>query len=115
MPEYPATSTSSLRSGRDPLERLEQLADLVFPAIEPLGYDEPPADITLPQCELRDLAGVGPRCAAAGEIRYHALGALVAVLGALRQEPQDQFRQRPGESRDRADGALPGSSPRGRG
>ncbi len=96
-------------AGRHPLEGLEQSLHLRFSSIQPLRNDEAVTDVVLSQRKIGDLASAQPRGAATGQIRRHALGALVAVLGALRQQSHDEIRERtrdPGVTQMRRDRRL---------
>ena len=68
---------------------LLQAPHVAFPAVELLGDVEAVRHIALPQGEGAYLAAGGQLAAAALQILDEAVGPQVAVLGRLRQKPQD--------------------------
>jgi hypothetical protein len=83
-------------AARCPLERGLHRRHVVLAAVQGRGQQEPLADVALAEREL-GRAGAAGRVRHAPEVREQPGRALVAGLRRLRQQPQDQPRQRRGD------------------
>ncbi|MCY1413984.1 hypothetical protein D9M71_294220 [compost metagenome] len=80
-------------AGDDAREGLDQHLDLMFTAIQLLGYQQAVGGALLVQAEGFDAPSPLPVVQAAAQVVLDAGGALVAILGGLGQQLEDDLRE----------------------
>jgi hypothetical protein len=76
------------------VEGAQQLLDLLVASVQLLRDEEPVRHITLPEGEGRDAPALGALPGAGFEVGLQAQGALVSLLGGLREQLHDDLRER---------------------
>ena len=92
--------------GREGLEGRDQDLDVAFAAVQPLRNQEPVRDVLRGKGEGIDAAGRLELAQAPSQVRFHACGGLVAVVGTLGKQLQDDLFDRGGSALHALTGRL---------